>query len=237
LPIRETLKATLNDRGKPVNVTVFLLAVVGGLAAGAFSHLLTQLSQTFVSTPTVALLGWSTAIWVSIGFLFAWTAARARSFFKGAIWAAIAMALYLFCWLVAYCAVFGLCDPSGFYSLWTDERMFELATLPASVVVGSIAAGAWRPGLVGSACLAAPLAWSLPEVVRSLTPRSLDSYMCQIPLWEAALFIALPTLAVALYPVLRARLPRMKWPAFAVVALAGAAVAYLLLRFFNRGMF
>jgi hypothetical protein len=47
--------------------------------------------------------------------------------------------------------VFGLCDPSGFYSLWTDERVFELATLPASIVVGSIAAGAWRPGLVGSA--------------------------------------------------------------------------------------
>jgi hypothetical protein len=70
-----------------------------------------------------------------------------------------------------------------------------------------------------------------------VTPRSLDCYMWQIHVWEAALFIALPTLAVAIFPVLRARLTKMSWPVFVVVPLAGAAVAYLLLRFFNRGMF
>ncbi len=228
---RKALKSIWSSPAEPVDVTVFLLALIGGLAAGALAQLLTQLNGVGWDPLPLAFLGWSTAVWVSIGFWFAWTAAQARTFTRGAIWGAIAMALYLFCWLFAYCAVFGLIDSSGFYSLWRDERVYELAVLPVSGVIGLLAAGAWRPGLVGSACLAVPVAWSVPEIVLSVTA----GYWCGAPRWQMVLALALPTLVAAMVPVLRYRPSKMHWPIFVAVIAAGGAAAYLLLRFFSGG--
>ena len=233
----EMLKCLSARQNQPVNVPIFLLSAIGGLAAGTLAQALTQLTQPHSWPPAVAFLGWSTALWLSIGFLFAWTAARARAFWKAALWGAVAMILYLFCWLFSYCAVFGLCDASGFFSLWRDERIFELASVPVGALIGLVAAGTWRTGLVGSACLAAPTAWSLPEVVRSVAPEWFGVETWGHPRWQTALLLGLPTLLVALTPVLRDRQREVNWPVFLAIVFAGGAVAFVLLRFFNGGMF
>ena len=232
----QALRFIHTDHSKPLNWPVFPLAAIGGLAAGALAQLLGQTGSWFVERHAIAYLGWSTAVWVSVGFLFAWPAARARSVVRGALWAGVTMALYLFAWLLAYCVVFGLCDSSGFWMLWRDERPFEIATIPVSVVIGFIAAGAWRPGRIGSACLAAPLVWSVPEMIQSLQPDWLFGGAWGPPRWQYALALGLPTLLVALIPVVRAR-RRIDWLVFAATVIVGGAVVYFGLRLLDRHLF
>jgi hypothetical protein len=236
LRLHEALKSIRSNQSKALNWPVFPAAVIGGLASGALAQLLGQTGSWFAERHAIAYLGWSTAVWVSLGFLLAWPAARGRSVGCGTIWAGATMSLYLFAWLFAYCGVFGLCDPSGFWMLWRNERPFEIAAIPVSAVIGLIAAGAWRPGRLGSACLAAPLVWSVPEILQSLRPELLFGPVYGPPRWQYALALGLPTLLVALIPMARAR-RRIDWLVFVATVVTGGALVYFGLRLFDRNLF
>jgi hypothetical protein len=233
LRFREPSKSTLTEQTKPVGWLVFPVAGAGGLIAGAVAQLLGQWGDSFGSRNALAYLGWATAVWVSVGFLFAWPAARGRTLASGVLWAGSAMALYLFAWLFTYCAVFGLFDSAGFLTLWRDELVYEIATIPASAVIGLIAAGASRPGRTGSACLAAPLVWSAPELIQSVKPDWLFGPVWGPGRWQYMLALGLPTLLVALLPTLRPS-RRINWVAYVATVVIGGAGAFFALRLLDR---
>jgi hypothetical protein len=232
--VRNLLRWQRTDLNRPLGWPILVFALIGGLLAGSIAQLLGQVLNPF------SFLGWATAPWMSIGFLFARRAARTRSLGNGTIWAGATAAVYLLAWLLAYCVVFGLCDSAGFMVLWRDERLFEMAAVPAGAIIGFIAAGSLRPGLFGSTCLAGPLAWSLPEVIRSVAhaQEAQEGYLMRnAPAWQSALALCLPTLILALIPLIRCRRREVNWLIFVATAAVGGTAAYFLLRVANHGVF
>ncbi len=231
LDLRNALRFLRADPSRPLGWPIFAYALIGGLAAGSVAQLLGQMLNPF------SFLGWATAPWVSIGFLFAQRAARTRSLGSGTIWAGATAAIYLLAWLLAYCVVFGLCDSAGFMVLWKDERLFEMAAVPAGAIIGFIAAQSLQPGRIGSAFLAAPFVWSLPEVIRSVAHvrEMQEGYLMRtVSGWQSVLALCLPTLILALLPLLRSRRLGVNWPVFVASAAGGGAAAYFLLEFLLR---
>lgn len=227
--MRAAFRAVIDEQVGPAGWPVFVAAIASGIVAGAVAQILRQINDPLMD------LGGGTAVWLSIGFLAAQTAACARSLRPGIWRAALAMALFLAFWLLTYCLVFGLRDTAGFTAMFRDERPFEIATLPASAVIGLIAALSVRPGLLGSACLAAPVAWSVPEVLRSVVADSSEYWVLNAGRWQFALAVGLPTLLVAFVPMVRAR-KRVAWLVFAAVAVLFGGAAYLGLRLLHRDL-
>lgn len=186
------------------------------LAAGAVLGVIAKLLGGFAGP--LALLGVGVALWVTAGFLVARHAARGRGVLDGTVWAGTTMAVYLSAWLLAYCVVFGLQQSAGFGAAWLNERVFFIIAPLASALIGFLAAISWRRDWLGDVFLAAPIAWSLPEVGYSLLQG-----------WRFAAIVALPTLLVACVPLGVAR-RRRNWTVVAAACVAGGVIAFLLMR-------
>jgi hypothetical protein len=201
------------SRWLPVGRVWFAYAAVAGVAAGAVAQVLRQ----DIGAPS--FLGGETAIWITMGFLVAQHVARGRSVSDGSVWAWAALAMYLMAWLMAYCAVFGLRESAGFAAAFVHERPFVIGIPVASLVIGSIAAGSWRSGWLGDACIVVPIAWSLPEGIRSFTLG-----------WPYALLAGLPTLALAVAPIVIRRRHVSSAVVAACTVLVGGGLSYGLLK-------
>lgn len=120
-----------------------------------------------MSTPLMDI-GAATAPWVSIGFAFAVWAIRRTWPLRNATTVAISvMAGYLFAWLVAYHGLFAVRQSVGLAAGWREAAPWLVLAVPAAPILGFVAARSHRAGLLGDLCLASPLAWSLPEILRS----------------------------------------------------------------------
>lgn len=199
-------------RDLPLGVGIIVTALLAGVLAGTIAQLLRQ------EVGPLAVLGGGTAAWLTIGLLLARPAARARPVLDGTVWAASVAAAYLVAWLLAYCTVFAMRESGGFSAAWLHERLFMAAVTPTSVALGLVAALSLRRGRLGDACLAMPLAWSLPEVVRSLDQG-----------WVYVSLVGLPTLALAVSAVLLARRRHLHVVAFVGALALGGAGMYVVL--------
>ncbi|QYR23762.1 hypothetical protein KZ483_13225 [Paenibacillus sp. sptzw28] len=115
-------------------------------------------------------LGASTAPWVMVGFLFAVSASRGVPTPRKAILVATGtIAAYLLAWLVSYHLLFVLRESVSLAAGWRQAAPWIVAAVPASPILGTIAALSHKRGILGDVCLAVPIAWSLPESLKSLT--------------------------------------------------------------------
>jgi hypothetical protein len=110
-------------------------------------------------------IGGATAPWVAIGFAIAvWATRRHLRRPNASAIGAVAAAAYLFAWLFAYHGLFAYRESVGLGAAWREAVPWLVLAGPASFVLGAIAARSHRRGVVGDLCLAAPFAWSLPEL-------------------------------------------------------------------------
>jgi hypothetical protein len=138
-------------------------ASLAGAILGVLAQFLRQVPGALM------YLGASTAPWVMVGFLFAVSASRgARTSRKAILVATGTVAAYLLMWLVSYHLLFVLRESVSLAAGWRQVAPWLVAAVPASPILGTIAALSHKRGLLGDACLAAPIAWSLPEALESL---------------------------------------------------------------------
>lgn len=193
-------------------------AFLAGVALGVVAQFLRQVPGPLMS------LGASTAPWVMIGFLLAASASRGtRTPLRAILVATGTVAAYLLAWLVSYHLLFVLRESVRPAAGWREAVPWLVAAVPACPILGAIAALSHKRGLLGDVCLAAPIAWSLPEALGSLREGWADVAAIVIPVAVfAALLIrmaiterrvraitlvpaavTLGALALALFPVVR----------------------------------
>lgn len=198
---------------RPLGSSIIGWALLYGIGLGAIAKLM-----GLVDGP-LRFLGAGVAFWVTAGFLVARHAAKGREPLDGTVWAGTTMAVYMGAWLLSYCAVFGLQSSAGFGAAWLNERIFFIITPAASALLGFIATASLRGDWFGDACLAAPIAWSLPEIGYALSQG-----------WQYAALVALPMALLASVPLAMSRHRRVNWVVFVTACVAGGVIASLLLR-------
>jgi hypothetical protein len=208
----QQISAEISDARRPMGSSIIVWALAGGAFFGVIAKLLGSAPGPLV------LLGVGVAFWVSVGFVFARNAARHRGMLDATVWAGTTMAVYLGAWLLAYSLVFGLQQSSGFGAAWLNERLFFILAPGASAVIGVIAAISLRADWIGDAFLAAPIAWSLPEVRFSFQQG-----------WQFVVAVALPVVVLALIPLASERHRRVNGTVFAGACIAGGLVGFLLM--------
>lgn len=180
--------------------------VLIGVGFGAAAQLLTS------SGPALQALGMSTAPWVTVGFVFASIVARRWTGRDRAPWMCVLVALYLYGWLLAYHCLYALIENVPAATVWAESRLWVAAVAPACLALGYVAVGSLRSGVVGDVCLAAPLAWSLPEAVGAAYTG-----------WSQALLMTAPLLLVAAAPLVITRDRRWNPTIIVITALLGEA--------------
>jgi hypothetical protein len=124
-----------------------------------------------------------------VGFLLAVSASRgARTTLKAILVATGTVAAYLLTWLVWYHLLFVLRENVSLADGWKEAAPWLIAAVPASPILGTLAALSHKHGLLGDVCLAAPIAWSLPEALAILKEGWLVSAAVVFPV---AVFAAL----------------------------------------------
>ena len=140
---------------------------VNALLAGTILGLLAQFLRQ-VPGPLM-YLGASTAPWVMLGFLLAVSASRGARTPRNAILAATGtVAAYLVAWLVSYHFLFVLRESVPLAAGWRQTAPWLAVAIPASPILGTIAALSHQRGPLGDVCLAVPIAGSVPEALKIL---------------------------------------------------------------------
>lgn len=206
------MSAKIAEQARPIGSSIVGWALAAGAALGVVAKLLGSVQGPMM------LLGVGVAFWVSAGFLLARVAARHRGMLDGTVWGGTTMAVYLGAWLLAYCLVFGMQQSSGFGAAWLNERLFFILAPGAGAITGVIAVISLRADWIGDAFLAAPIAWSLPEVRFAFQQG-----------WPFVAAAALPAVVLALVPLASERHRRVNRVVFAGACLAGGAVGFLLM--------
>ncbi len=181
---------------------------------GALAGVAAQLLREVPYEPASAL-GGGWAIWVTLGYV---TTRHTSRIWRGrdrAAWACVVAAAYLFAWLFAYHALFGLRWGLPLADAWLEARRWVVAVAPACAALGLIATGSLREGLLGDVCLALPLGWSVPEAASGL--QNGGGYVAAV---------TMPTLAVAALVLITARERRWNGRTLVVATLASGAVFY-----------
>ena len=179
------------------------LSGAAGLAAGIAAQLLRE------RTGALSILGGGIAVWVTIGLFPVRRTAAAWAGPDRWAWSCVAAAAYLYAWLLAYHALFGVHDHVAFGAVWHEARYWVAAVAPAAIALGLVAVGSLRRDLLGDLCVGAPLGWSLHE-----------TYAAASEGWSTALVVGLPTLAAAgLFVAVSGVRGRNVW------AIAGSALA------------
>ncbi len=213
---------------KPIDDIVGSRFLLFALACGAFlgiaAKLIGSLGRSFKSAGApLVMLGMGTAVWVTVGFLIARRSAKDRTLLDGTVWAGTTMAVYLSVWLLSYTITFGLQQDGGFAAAWLNERAYFIVAPPVSAILGLVATLSWRHGWLGDVCITMPVAWSLPEVIRSLSMG-----------WQHLLVVGLPALALASIPLATAhRLTNKK--ILLLTLCLGGTIAFLFLRVVSNG--
>lgn len=165
------------------SVGLWVNALLTGIILGVLAQFLRQVPGPFM------YLGASTAPWVMVGFLLAVSASRGACTLRKAILAATGtVAAYLLAWLVSYHFLFVLRESVPFAAGWRQTAPWLVVAIPASPILGFIAALSHKRGLLGDVCLAVPIAGSLPEALKILKEGWLFGAAIVIPV---AVFAAL----------------------------------------------
>lgn len=180
-------------------------AAVGGVA-GCIAQLLAS------SDEAVAPLGASTAPWVVVGFVLTHMAARRWTDRDLVPRMCVVSATYLYGWLFAYHLLYWAIQGSPGMTVWAESRYWVAAVAPACVIIGWLAVGSLRRDVIGDVCLGAPIAWSLPEAAAAAQDG-----------WSQVLLFMLPTLLIAVTPLIVARGRRWDPTVVVLTALPGAA--------------
>lgn len=142
----------------------WVYASLAGVILGVLAQFIRQVPGALMS------LGASIAPWVMVGFLLAFSASRGtRTPSKAILVATGTVAVYLLTWLVSYHLLFVLHESVSLAAGWRQAAPWLVAAVPASPILGTIAALSHKRGILGDVCLAVPIAWSLPESLKSLT--------------------------------------------------------------------
>lgn len=187
------------------------VALLAGVLFGLVAQVLRQIGGPLMD------IGAATAPWVTIGFVIAvWATRKSSPLRTAGRTGAWVMATYLFAWLIAYHGLFAVRESVGFAAAWREAAPWLVVAGPASLVLGYVAARSHRRGLLGDACLAAPIAWSVPEVIHNSQEG-----------WSAGGTVAVLIAAVALVPLMVAarRDVRLVGVALASVVLGAVALA------------
>ncbi|WP_067933437.1 hypothetical protein [Alicyclobacillus kakegawensis] len=154
-------------------------------------------------------LGASTAPWVTFGFLLAVSASRGVRTPRKAIFVSTGtVAAYLLAWLVLYHLLFVLRFSLPLRDGWREAAPWLVAAVPACPILGAVAALSHKPGRLGDTCLAAPIAWTLPEALGSVGLG-----------WSAVAAIVIP---VAVFVALLIRMARAERRVHALTLLTAA---------------
>jgi hypothetical protein len=179
-------RGSARQLGSCAATALLTLALVGALI-GAAAQLLRQ------GRGAVAALGASTAPWTSIGFLLAVRLVRARPFAERAVRGGMAMGSYLVGWLVTYHGLFAVRESVGLEVGWQQARPWLAAAVPVSAGVGLVVAASREGGRISEVCLAAPIGWSLPEIVGGVDRGWAYAALVSLP---AAFLASIPALAM-----------------------------------------
>jgi hypothetical protein len=126
------------------------------------------------------------------------------------------MAAYLFAWLVSYHGLFAIRESVGLDAAWREAVPWLVIAGPACLILGWVAARSHGRRILGDVCLASPIAWSLPEIIRSSSEG-----------WPDGATVAAVIAAVAVVPLVVAarRDVRLVRVVFASVMLGAVALA------------
>jgi hypothetical protein len=150
--------ATLHSSVHP-----WVIASLTGALLGVLAQFLRQVPGALMS------LGASTAPWVMVGFILAASASRGARTLRKAIFVSTGTVVaYLLAWLVLYHLLFVLRESVPLAAGWREAVPWLVTAVPACPILGAVAALSHKPGRLGDTCLAAPIAWSLPEALGSL---------------------------------------------------------------------
>lgn len=186
-------------------------ALLAGVVLGLTAQLLRQINGPLMD------IGAATAPWLTIGFVIAVRATRRSDSLRSATaLGAGVVGTYLLAWLLSYHGLFAVRESVGLAAGWSEAAPWLVVAGPASLILGVVAGRSHERGLLGDACLAAPIAWSLPEIIRSSRQG-----------WSGGAVVAAVIAAVAIVPLIAAgrRDVRMARVVFASVALGAVALA------------
>lgn len=175
-------------------------ALLGGIGLGVIAQLLRQVQGEAMQ------FGGATAPWLTIGFGLAVFAARRRA--GGRV-----LAIYLLSWLVAYHVLYALGQSVAFSAAFREALPWLILTIPVCVALTPLTALARKKGIVGDACLAVPIAWSIPETLGNAQ--------------RGDVFVATATAMLALLPFAAAGRRDIRIATVAVAVVVFAAVALL----------
>lgn len=164
-------------------------ACVAGLVLGITAQLLRQVDGSAMS------LGAATAPWLTIGFFLAVWATRADTGpWEKHVLPIVVVGLYLLTWLLTYHATFAIRESVTQAAAWREAAPWLFVAVPASVILGFVAAATHKDGVIGDVALAVPVGWSIPEIALHVGQG-----------WSEALVVALPAVVLALSPILAVR--------------------------------
>lgn len=192
---------------------ILTIVTTTGVILGILAQFLRQLSEPAMT------LGAATAPWLTIGFALAvWTTRGKRGPVAVSGHGVMTIALYLLAWLSTYHATFAIRESVAEAAAWKELAPWLLVAAPVSIALGVAAAATHKGGVVAHLCLALPLAWSMPEIAMYFREG-----------WPQILLVALPTVVLALTPLLVVGPQKVSVVQFLVaVGLLGAAgVAFL----------
>jgi hypothetical protein len=168
-----------------------------GILAGAFlAGLLSGITAQFLRqiVGPLMVVGAGIAPWVTIGFVLAvWATRRSRSLRNASVLGAETMGAYLLAWLISYHGLFAFRESVGLFAAWREALPWLVVAGPLCLVLGLVATLSHRSGSLGDVCLALPIAWSLPEIIDSLSRG-----------WSYSAIVAIAIGALAVLPVVSA---------------------------------
>lgn len=145
------------------SVGIWVIGALAGTVLGLLAQVLRQVPGTLMH------LGASTTPWVMAGFvLAAWVSRGVRPLRRAILIATGTMAAYLLAWLVSYHLLFVIRESVSLAAGWRQTAPWLVLTVPASLVLGIIAAISHKRGLLGDLCLGVPIAGSLTEALYNL---------------------------------------------------------------------
>ncbi|MGH2736568.1 MAG: hypothetical protein ACRDKZ_13390 [Actinomycetota bacterium] len=172
------------------SATVALASMAAaGLLLGTVAQFLRQMRDPFMQ------LGAATAPWLTAGFVLTiwmtWPDTTRHAPWRRGI---ASMGLYLSGWLLSYHSVFAIRESVTAADAWREAAPFALLAVPTSFMLGAAASALNTSTIWRDLSLALPVVWSLPEIVTSAREG-----------WAHAAAVALPTAALALFPLLWVR--------------------------------
>ncbi|MBU8878294.1 hypothetical protein BGM26_04740 [Bacillus sp. FJAT-29790] len=163
---------------------VWLKACIVGVVFGILAQFLRQIPGALM------YLGASTAPWVFVGFLLSFSTSRGvHTLRKTILIATVSILTYLVAWIVSYYLLFVVRESVTLADGWNNAAPWLFLTIPASPIIGTIAALSHKRGLLGDLSLAIPFAWSIPETIDSLSKGLMDGILFIITISLLALLL------------------------------------------------